>query len=207
LLLCFYYYGANLNENQIELLAYGAVRKNPSAPLLIILSIVLIFQSCSVAPRYATKHHDEKSKSSPQPSKKLKSAENNTGTLKEAKRGRIPSDENAIQLKDSELSQQNPETIFQQTGLASYYANKFQGHRTASGERYNKNKFTAAHLSLPFNTRVRVTNINNNLSVIVRINDRGPHSKSRIIDLSRAAAEQIGLIRQGICKVRIEIVE
>jgi rare lipoprotein A len=196
-----------LNQNQIELPDYGTVRKNQSAQLFVILSVVLIFQSCSVAPRYVTKHHEEKSKIAPPTAKKSKLVEEKKKNSKENKSDRLSSDENAEPAKNSETSPQKLENIFQQTGLASYYANKFQGHRTANGERYNMRGFTAAHLTLPFNTKVKITNLNNNLSVIVRINDRGPHSKSRIIDLSRAAAEQIGLIRQGICKVRIEIVE
>jgi rare lipoprotein A len=89
--------------------------------------------------------------------------------------------------------------------MCSYYANKFQGKRTASGEPYNKNAFTAAHNSLPFQTWVIVTNLNNNKSVKVRINDRGPHTKARVIDISQVAAQKIGLIQSGITKVRIEI--
>jgi rare lipoprotein A len=93
-----------------------------------------------------------------------------------------------------------------QTGKASYYADKFQGRKTSSGEEYDQNKLTAAHNTLPFNTKVKVTNLKNNKSVIVRINDRGPFSKGRIIDLSKAAAEKIDLIRDGVAEVRIQII-
>lgn len=92
-------------------------------------------------------------------------------------------------------------------GKASYYAMKFNGRKTANGEIYDLNKLTAAHPSLPFGTRVRVTNLYNNTSVIVRINDRGPHVKSRIIDLSYAAAKQLDILSKGIADVAVEVIE
>lgn len=92
-------------------------------------------------------------------------------------------------------------------GEASYYSERHQGARTASGERYNKRAMTAAHPSLAFGTRVRVINLNNQRNVVVRINDRGPFVGGRIIDLSRAAAEQIGMIRSGVAPVRIEVLQ
>ena len=93
------------------------------------------------------------------------------------------------------------------TGLASYYAAKFQGRRTASGEAFDNGALTAAHRSLPFGTMVRVTNVRTGESVIVRINDRGPFTKGRLIDLSRAAAEQIGIVRAGHGTVELEVIE
>ncbi len=89
-------------------------------------------------------------------------------------------------------------------GLASWYGRQFHGRRTASGERYDMNKLTAAHRSLPFNTKVRVTNLENGRSIIVRINDRGPSIRNRIIDVSRAAARRLDFEQQGIVRVRIE---
>jgi rare lipoprotein A len=94
---------------------------------------------------------------------------------------------------------------FFQKGKASYYSDKLQGRKTASGERYNKKAMTAAHPRLPFNTLVKVTNTKTRKSVIVRINDRGPFTKGRVIDVSRAAAEQIGMITSGIVEVIVEI--
>ncbi|WP_233266058.1 septal ring lytic transglycosylase RlpA family protein [Formosa sp. L2A11] len=94
-----------------------------------------------------------------------------------------------------------------ETGKASYYNNSFEGKKTASGEFYDKNKFTAAHPTLDFNTKVMVTNLSNNKSVVVVINDRGPYKKNRIIDLSQAAAREIDLIEEGISKVKIEVIE
>ncbi|HEX2958215.1 MAG TPA: septal ring lytic transglycosylase RlpA family protein [Chitinispirillaceae bacterium] len=94
-----------------------------------------------------------------------------------------------------------------QKGKASYYADKLHGRKTASGERYNKKDLTAAHRKLPFNTQVKVTNTQTRQSVVVRINDRGPFVKGRIIDISRAAAEKIGVIKSGIADVVVEILE
>ena len=97
---------------------------------------------------------------------------------------------------------------YYQRGKASFYGRKFHGRKTANGERYNQNKLTAAHRTLPFGTIVRVTNFTNGKSVVVRINDRGPWSgKNRVIDLSRAAAEAIDMVSQGIVSVGIELVE
>ncbi len=95
---------------------------------------------------------------------------------------------------------------YYQKGEASWYGPGFNGKKTASGEIFDMNKLTAAHRKLAFGTKVRVTNLNNNKSVIVRINDRGPFKKSRVIDLSKKAAEKIGLVQSGIAPVKIEIV-
>lgn len=89
-------------------------------------------------------------------------------------------------------------------GGASYYAKKFNGRRTASGEKHQPQELTAAHRSLPFGTQVLVTNLRNNKQVIVRINDRGPFTKGRIIDLSQSAAGKIDMIRSGVVKVKVE---
>ena len=91
-----------------------------------------------------------------------------------------------------------------QTGVASYYADKYQDRRTASGERFDQRKMTAAHRTLPFGTKVRVTNPANGRSVVVRVNDRGPFVKGRVIDLSRAAAERLGIVRAGVVRVKVE---
>ncbi|QOI96981.1 MAG: septal ring lytic transglycosylase RlpA family protein [Flammeovirgaceae bacterium] len=94
-----------------------------------------------------------------------------------------------------------------QTGKASYYADKFEGQPTASGEKYRHNKLTAAHKTLPFGTKVRVTNLANNNSVEVIINDRGPYVEDRIIDLSKSAAEKLEFITQGLAEVKIEVID
>lgn len=94
-----------------------------------------------------------------------------------------------------------------ETGLASFYASKFHGRKTASGEIYDQNELTAAHRTLPFGTRARVTHLASGRSVEVRVNDRGPFKSERIVDLSRRAAEEIGMIREGLARVRLEILE
>jgi len=94
---------------------------------------------------------------------------------------------------------------YTQDGIASYYADKFEGRTTASGEKYKHSKMTAAHKTLPFGTMVRVTNLENSNRVEVKINDRGPYVENRIIDLSKSAAEQLGFINQGLTEVKIEI--
>jgi len=89
-------------------------------------------------------------------------------------------------------------------GTASYYGKAHHGKRTASGERFNQNALTAAHRTLAFGTRVKVTNLDNGRSVVVRINDRGPFGRGRIIDVSKAAAEQLNMLRSGTAPVRLE---
>lgn len=88
-------------------------------------------------------------------------------------------------------------------GIASWYGPNFHGQQTANGETYNMNELTAAHRTLPFNARVRVINQDNGQSVVVRINDRGPYAKGRIIDLSRKAASEIGMISTGTAHVQL----
>lgn len=94
-----------------------------------------------------------------------------------------------------------------QTGKASFYADKFEGSTTASGEKYKHSKLTGAHKTLPFGTKVRVTNLANNQSVEVIINDRGPYVDGRIIDVSKSAAEQLGFINQGLAEVKLEVID
>ena len=92
-----------------------------------------------------------------------------------------------------------------QTGKGSWYGKKFHGRQTASGEKYNMYALTAAHKTLPFNTLVEVTNLKNNRKVIVRINDRGPYAKGRIIDLSYLAAKKLGYVNKGVAKLKVKV--
>jgi rare lipoprotein A len=94
-----------------------------------------------------------------------------------------------------------------ETGVASYYGTKYHGRQTASGEVFNMNELTAAHPKLKFGTKVKVTHLANNRSVTVRINDRGPFVKGRVIDLSQAAAEELQMVHAGLAQVKIEIAE
>lgn len=91
-------------------------------------------------------------------------------------------------------------------GIASYYSDKHHGKRTASGEIFDKFKLTAAHKTLPFGTRIKVTNMKNGKSTTVTINDRGPYTKNRVIDLSFGAAKKLDMIKSGTTKVSIEII-
>ncbi len=96
---------------------------------------------------------------------------------------------------------------YTQSGKASYYASKFQSRKTASGELYDQAKKTAAHRKLPFGTIIRVTNIENGESVTVKVNDRGPFVKGRIVDLSASAFKRIGDTNAGVIDVEIEVIE
>ena len=109
--------------------------------------------------------------------------------------------ENKLSARQSNMKEGS---FFIAVGRASYYANRFHGRKTASGEHFDRRDYTAAHRSLPFGTRVRVTNLENGRHVFVKINDRGPYMRSRIIDISPAAAVEIGLVDNGVGNVKIE---
>ena len=98
-------------------------------------------------------------------------------------------------------------TLFEQTGMASWYGPGFAGKLTANGERFDPDDMTCAHRKLPFHTKIRVTNLENGLSVVVRVNDRGPYAKQRIVDLSKEAAKRLGFVESGVAQVRVEVVE
>ncbi|RUO73405.1 septal ring lytic transglycosylase RlpA family protein [Idiomarina ramblicola] len=108
----------------------------------------------------------------------------------------------------SSIPAESPENLVgtQESGKASYYAMKYQFRTTASGERYNHFSSTAAHRTLPFGTKVRVTNIENNKSVVVKINDRGPFIEGRVIDLSRSAFDEIADLDLGVIEVDTEVI-
>lgn len=111
--------------------------------------------------------------------------------------------------QDAEIDEQpvasaDAETVID-GGMASYYGRELEGNRTASGERFDPDELTAAHRTLPFGSKVRVTNVSNGDSVIVRINDRGPFSHGRVIDVSHAAAREIGMHRSGTARVKLAL--
>lgn len=91
-------------------------------------------------------------------------------------------------------------------GYATYYSSRAHGHMTASGERYDKNAFTCAHRTLPFGTVLRVTNLSNDSVVVVKVNDRGPFARGRVIDLSTSAARQLNMLGMGVAYVKVEVV-
>lgn len=105
------------------------------------------------------------------------------------------------------LSSVAGEVGYKQKGVASYYADRFQGRKTASGVRYDKGAMTAAHKTLPLGTKVRVTNLKTGDSVDVEINDRGPHVKGRVVDLSKAAARELNMTSAGLVKVQVEVIQ
>lgn len=90
-------------------------------------------------------------------------------------------------------------------GEASYYSNRLHGRKTSSGELYNMHKFTCAHKTYPFGTVLKVTNLKNNAFIHVTVNDRGPYAKSRIVDLSMAAAKELNMVQSGVARVKVEI--
>lgn len=101
--------------------------------------------------------------------------------------------------------QNNKGNVFH--GIASYYSDKFNGRKTANGEVFDQNKFTAACNKLPLGTKIKVTNVKNGLSVVVRVNDRLHPKMNRIVDLSKAAAKKINIISRGIAKVKVEVLK
>ncbi len=108
---------------------------------------------------------------------------------------------------DKELEEIVEKSAEVATGIVSWYGDKFHGRKTASGKIYDKNELTAAHKTLPFGTKVRVTNIKNGKSVVVEINDRGPFIKSRVLDLSKAAFSEIGKTSSGVMQVEYEVLD
>lgn len=140
--------------------------------------ILLLFQSCGSSPKFTGK-------------------EPTTGTGTE-----LPPPSKNEQVTDYEKNKIVLETT---SGIASYYGEKFNGRQTASGEIYNMNELTAAHLNYPFGTIVRVTNKKNNQSVILKINDRMPDYNGRAIDVSYQAAKELGMLSDGLAEVSIEV--
>jgi len=107
--------------------------------------------------------------------------------------------------RPSAVEPARPEEHRVETGLASYYARGLQGHVTASGERYDRHQLTCAHRSYPFGTLLRVTDLENGRSVVVKVNDRGPFAEGRVVDLSWAAARALDMIERGLVRVAVEL--
>lgn len=126
-----------------------------------------------------------------------------------------PTDDIAVVIKNTkrghaEKVSYSPSTVkgkFLQSGVASYYGPGFHGRRTANGETFNMNALTAAHRTLPFGTKLKVTNLANGKSTVVRVNDRGPYVNGRVLDLSVAAARAIGSTSSGTARVKLEAME
>ena len=150
--------------------------------LYIIISFSFLFSACSGTARYATKASEENS-------------------YKEYKK------ETAELLEEENIDLNNIHPLSTETGIASYYSEKYNGRQTASGETYDMYGFSAAHPSYPMGTIVRVTNLTNNLSLILKINDRMPDFKGRVIDLSLGAARKLDMIQNGTARVKIEVIK
>ena len=145
----------------------------------LICILIFLLSSCAQAPRFISKNEPKPPSSSPT---SLESNKNNS---------KVHSDKPLLVIM----------------GVASYYSDDFHGKKTSNGEIFDMNALTAAHRTFPFQTKVRVTNLENGLEVIVRINDRGPFAETRIIDLSYGAAKTIDMIGSGTAKVKLEVLE
>jgi rare lipoprotein A len=180
--------------------------------------IALVGGGCTPAPRY-TSRGLQPERSSPPPQPVTVDAPLGTPVAQPAPAhdDKANSDPADLSFADADTSivpqaaTPSPEpsparTSYREEGIATYYGPGFNGRKTASGERFDMRRLTAAHRTLVFGTRVRVTNLGDNRVVIVRINDRGPVDKDRIIDLSLGAARLIGLDRAGTARVRLEVI-
>ncbi len=129
--------------------------------------------------------------------------------IKKEKEVNLKEIENTVLEKDGTESEidEMAKYKYYQTGMASFYGGKWHGKKTANGERFDQYSMTAAHKTLPFGTKVRVTNLSNGKTVIVRINNRGPYVKGRIIDLSKGAFSKIESTGKGVTRVKLEIVK
>lgn len=156
--------------------------------ILFIMIIGFLF-SCASSPKFTSNESDNSAAKAPEQSKTRYS-------------------------KDKDSKKENVDVYYNFSssletadGYASYYADDFDGKQTANGETFNMYELTAAHKTYPFNTMIRVTNLSNNRSIIVRINDRGPFVDNRVIDLSLGAAMQLDMVDSGIQKVQLDIIE
>jgi len=154
--------------------------------VLISIAGVLFLVGCTTAPRFT---------------RPTKSRTRTTPGIRKP----FPSDTGKVHIPHPDLPAETLTIKTSYVGKASFYGTKFHGRTTANGEQFSMHKMTAAHKTLPFGTLVRVTNLSNGLSVIVRINDRGPYKKRRVIDLSFAAAKKIDMVANGIANVRIDV--
>ena len=145
-----------------------------------VLAAVVLF-GCSSSPRFVEK-------------------EKNSGTEKTSRTTEKTEPEKSVKVSTGKV-------LLTLEGVASYYATDFHGKLTSNGETFDMNALTAAHRTFPFGTKIRVTNLENNLSVMVRVNDRGPFIEGRMIDLSLGAAKEINLVKTGTARVKLEVIE
>jgi rare lipoprotein A len=153
--------------------------------ICIIAATIILLHACSAVPRFTSSTTTQR-----------KNTEENRKNTEETKKT-----ENRNQLKNDGAYKMAEE------GIASYYADAFHGNTTANGETFDMYKFTAAHRTLPLGTKVRVKNLDNGRSIILRINDRGPYIEGRLIDVSYAVAKQLGIVESGTAHVRVEVLQ
>ena len=162
--------------------------------------ITVVFAGCTGSPRFASKERATQSFDS--------TAISPPATA--VARGQTEPRENVetrSQVESAIGEKASGRALLTLEGVASYYADEFHGRLTSNGETYDMNGLTAAHRTFPFGTKVRVTNLENNLTVIVRVNDRGPFKEGRIIDLTLGAAKDLEMIRNGTARVKLEVLE
>ena len=164
---------------------------------LFTLSVLVMAAGCS------SNKNSGKSSSGGKTSSSQKIVTNKTWDLSDNKPGKTSTDKSKDNKRNKTDDSNGGGEVM--TGKASYYADKFIGRKTASGEPYSATKMTAAHKTLPFGTMLRVTNVANGKSVDVKVNDRGPFVAGRIVDLSRAAAEKIDMVRAGVAEVKVQV--
>ncbi len=161
--------------------------------ICIVVTTAILFHACSTVPRFtAIKTPPKKSKS-----------ETNRKQSEDNDRKRNEHTKN----KNESAQQSDGSYKMVEQGIASYYADAFHGNTTANGETFDMYKFTAAHRTLPLGTKVRVKNLDNGRTIILRINDRGPYVNGRLIDVSYAAAKQLGIVENGTATVRVEVLQ
>ena len=148
----------------------------------IVFLTAVILAGCASSPRFAEKGKD-------------------SGTTEKTSRPpEIAEPEKSVKVSTGKI-------LLTLEGVASYYADDFHGKLTSNGETFDMNALTAAHRTFPFGTRIRVTNLENNRTVLVRVNDRGPFKEGRMIDLSLGAAKEINLVKTGTARVKLEVLE
>jgi len=170
----------------------------------LLIIFVFFLSSCQSVARYASNAPSSKSEQVAPKSRTVNFPESQSAQKSKVTAPSAPITTPKTKTNSSNKTISGPAPRYEAEGRASYYAHKFHGRKTSSGEVYDMHKLTAAHRTLPFGTQLKVTNLSNNKSVVVRVNDRGPFKKERLIDVSLEAAKRLEMIGPGVIKVRIE---
>jgi len=174
--------------------------------LLLLISVLALAGCASTAPK---KPASTKPAVQASTSKTAHASKPKTSQASKPKTAQVSKPPTALASKSQATQPPKPPAAHAkvETGQASFYSSKHHGQPTASGELYDETQLTAAHRTLPFGTRVRVTNLDNQRSAVFRINDRGPFIKGRVVDVSKRGAFELGFIQEGIAAVRVEVVD